>query len=460
MDLRTRLDRTLCVLAEVRAGESPTVVLMTVNLFLLMTAYYIIKPVRDSLILGDAGPEIKSYASAAGALVFLLLIPLYGKLASRFNRIRLINGVTAFFASNLVIFYILGRFHIPFAVLFFFWVGFFNLMLIAQFWAFTTDIYTEEQGNRLFAIIGIGGSLGAICGAELTGRLFAHLDVFDMMLVAAGLLAGCIKLTSCVRRREQHRMPSRHNDRPLEHDGGFQLLFKQRYLLLIALLILLSNMVNTTGEFILGKSVSDHASAASAISGDGRISRQEYIGQFYANFYLWVNLVGLVLQTFAVSRIMRRTGIGPALLFLPAIALGGYALLSFQSALVLIRSVKIAENGADYSLQNTARHALFLCTSPEAKYKAKTAIDSFFWRAGDALSALVVFVGTNFAFDLRGFAKANAVLALIWLCVAAGIVWLRHKQRVTTSDQYQRLDSRSPLFANRPTLLSSDRQLP
>ncbi|HYR41386.1 MAG TPA: hypothetical protein VER98_00040, partial [Terriglobia bacterium] len=101
MKMRTGLDRVLSAFAPVEAGEGPTALLLMTNLFLLMTAYYIIKPVRDALILGGAGPEIKTYAGAGGALTLLVLVPLYGKVASRLNRIRLINGVTAFFASNL-----------------------------------------------------------------------------------------------------------------------------------------------------------------------------------------------------------------------------------------------------------------------------------------------------------------------------------------------------------------------
>src|SRR5206468_5503665 len=112
----------------------------------------------------------------------------------------------------------------------------------------------------------------------------------------------------------------------------------------------------------------------------------------------------------------------------PVIALGSYSLLAFAPLLSLIRVAKIAENSTDYSIQNTARHALFLRTSREAKYKAKSAIDSFFWRAGDALSALLVFVGTALAFDTRGFAIVNAALIIGWLFVAVAIVRYRTEQ--------------------------------
>src|SRR5262245_35321357 len=132
---------------------------------------------------------------------------------------------------------------------------------------------------------------------------------------------------------------------------------------------------------------------------------------------------------------MKYFGIGPTLFFLPMVSLGGYALLSFVPLLSLVRVAKIAEDGTDYSIQTTAHQALFLCTSREAKYKGKTAIDSFFWRAGDALSAVIVFAGTNLAFDVRGFARTNAVLTAAWLCVVAAIVWMRLTRDESHVDQ-------------------------
>lgn len=429
MEQRTKLDRSLSIIAPVRAGEGTTALILMINLFLLMTAYYIIKPVRESLILGGGGPEVKSYAGAMSALVFLLIVPLYGKVASRLNRIRLINGITAFFASNLLVFYALARFHISFGVVFFVWAGLFNLMLVAQFWAFTNDVYTQDQGRRLFAIIGIGSSAGAIFGAEVAARFFIPLGPNSMLLFAAGILGICMMLSNWAHHRQNDEGHTADPPEPLKADGAFQLVFKERYLLLIAILIILSNVVNSTGEFLLSKSVIEHAKAAAADSANAAITEQQYIGTFYADFYLWVNLVGGLLQMFAVSRIMKHAGIGAALFFLPMIALGGYTLLSFAPILSFIRLTKIAENGADYSIQNTARHALFLRTSREAKYKGKTAIDGFFWRAGDALSALIVFVGTALAFDVRDFARTNAVLTAAWLGVAACILWLRLSDR-------------------------------
>jgi AAA family ATP:ADP antiporter len=136
------------------------------------------------------------------------------------------------------------------------------------------------------------------------------------------------------------------------------------------------------------------------------------------------------MQMFAVSRILKRLGIGVALFCLPLIALGSYSLMAFMPILPFIRIGKIAENSTDYSLQSTTRHALFLNTSREAKYKAQSAIESFFWRAGDGFSALLVFVGTRLAFDIRHFAVTNVIFVLVWLAIAFAIVRIRDSQDV------------------------------
>src|SRR5205085_11966475 len=120
-----------------------------------------------------------------------------------------------------------------------------------------------------------------------------------------------------------------------------------------------------------------------------------------------------------------------ALFCLPLIALGSYTLMAFMPILPFIRIGKIAENSTDYSLQGTTRHALFLNTSREAKYKAQSAIESFFWRAGDGFSALLVFTGTRLAFGIRHFAVTNVIFVLLWLAIAAAIVRLRKRQHVT-----------------------------
>ena len=430
------LERALSVFAPVQPGEGLTAFLLMLNVFTLLTAYYIIKPVREALILGGAGAEIKSYAGAGQALLLILIVPAYSAIATRLNRVHLINGVTAFFISNLLLFYFLGRLGASIGVEFFLWVGLFNLMIVAQFWSFANDIYTQEQGKRLFAVVGIGSALGAIFGAQVAGWMFKPLGPYLMMVVTAGLLTVCMLLTNWAHLREKRKDRTRNTiaQQPIGDSDGFKLVFKHRYLLLIAVLVLLSNFAKTTGEFILGKTVTQHAVAAAASSG-GAFTAEAYIGEFYADFYFWVNLVSAGIQMFAVSRIMKYMGIGAALFFLPIIALASYTMLAFVPLLSFIRVAKIAENSADYSIQNTARNALFLRTSRQAKYKAKLAIDSFFARAGDGFSALLVFTGTRLALGIRGFAIVDALSVVIWLIVAAAILRLRKREKAEPQEE-------------------------
>ncbi|HSG82128.1 MAG TPA: Npt1/Npt2 family nucleotide transporter, partial [Gemmatimonadota bacterium] len=183
--------------------------------------------------------------------------------------------------------------------------------------------------------------------------------------------------------------------------------------------MLLANWVNTTGEYLLGSIVDDTATTAVATGTAGGLTEGQYIGAFYSSFYGYVNVLGLVLQAFVVSRIVKYLGVSVGLIILPVIALGVYSLIFFFPILSYVRWAKTAENATDYSLQNTVRNMLFLPCTREQKYKAKQAIDAFFVRAGDVMSAVVVYVGTTFlAAQIAGFALFNLVLVTGWLTLA------------------------------------------
>ena len=198
---RSRLDRMLGVFADVHGGEGVTALLLSLNIFLILMAYYVLKPVREALILGEGSPELKSYMSAGQVVLLAFIVPLYSRLVGRFVRIHLINVVTAFFVACLLLFYILARFHVPLAIVFFLWIGIFNLMVIAQFWSFANDIYTKDQGERLFAIVGFGASLGALAGSRIADRLIEPVGIYQMMLVGAGILIAQLLLTNYLDRR-------------------------------------------------------------------------------------------------------------------------------------------------------------------------------------------------------------------------------------------------------------------
>ncbi|HVR21595.1 MAG TPA: hypothetical protein VMS65_17895, partial [Polyangiaceae bacterium] len=194
----TPLERALRVVTDVRSGEAPLSLALALNVCLLLTAYYVIKPVREALILVlDSGAEYKSAMSAAIALVLIVAVPAYARFVDKLPRLRLVVGVTLFFASHLVLFYLAS--HVPvlrrnLGLVFFVWVGVFNMMVVAQLWSFANDLYTPEQGKRLFAMVALGGTLGAALGSKVASWLVHPLGVYALLLVGAALLVVCAGL--------------------------------------------------------------------------------------------------------------------------------------------------------------------------------------------------------------------------------------------------------------------------
>ena len=312
--------------------------------------------------------------------------------------------------------------------MYFVWFGLVSGFMVAQFWSYANDLYTEEQGKRLFAIIATGGTLGAIAGP----RLAKHAGTFDLMLVAGGLLLCAIVLFNLVERRAR---PERRPGESLDGPGGFALVLGDRGLLLIAGLLLLTNVVNSTGEFLLSHAVREHALALvpdtaypdlAASVRDALIAsqRREIIKSFYSDFFVWVNALSFLIQAFLVSRVIARIGVRRALFILPVIAFGAYAAIGLSGGLAIVRAAKTAENATDYSLQNTVWQSLFLRTDRAVKYKAKATLDTFFVRAGDAMSALVVAVGIHqLGLAPRQLAFINLGLIVGWIGVAACIAY-------------------------------------
>jgi AAA family ATP:ADP antiporter len=325
---------------------------------------------------------------------------------------RLVTIVTLFFASNLVVFFVLGRMGVPLGVPFYLWVGIFSVTAIGQFWSVANDLVTPEQGKRLFAVIGIGSSLGAVVGARLARALYGVVGLWGLMLAAAVVLMASLALMALANGQFEKQVRSAPPPAPLAKAGGFALLARDRYLQLIAVMVVILNLVNTTGEYVL-----DRALLAS-VAGEQAAGAASSIALFKAQYFQWVNLASIGLQLFAVSRVMRYLGMRAALLVLPVVALGGYGLIAFLPLVSIAFATKVAENSIDYSLQNTARQALFLPTSREAKYQAKAAIDTFLVRGGDVLSALVVWVGARLQADMRIFALLNVAFAATWIVVA------------------------------------------
>lgn len=418
---RGRLDRLWQVIAPIRPGEGVTAALLAVNVFVLLTCYYLLKVVREPLILLGGGAELKAYASAGQTLLLLAVVPAFGALASRVPRIQLLTIVNLVLAGCLVAFYALARIAAPIGLAFYLWLGIFNMLVVSNFWSFVTDLYTQDQGKRLVAVIGLGGSIGAILGALIPRSLHALVGTQQLMLVAAGGVALSTVIYRIVDRRERmDRDPSglvavvkAEAVQPVGREGGFRLVVRDRYLRLVALTVLVATVINTVGEYVVGRMVQDGSRLAA--------DPGAYISQFYSGYYGVVNIASAVLQGLVVSRLLGKLGVRWSLFVMPIIVVGGWLAFSVVSSLAMIRITKTAENSVDYSLHNMVRQALYLPTSRESKYKAKAAIDTFFVRMGDVVAGLgVVFVVVD-VLDLgvHALAVLNLVLAAVWLWLVA-----------------------------------------
>ncbi len=452
----SRLERFLCLFTEVRPGEGVTALLMFVNVFLLLCAYYFVKPLREAwlsvaTLLGLEAKEIKAYSTIAQVFVLIPIVAWYGWLSDRLDRGRLITYATAFCMSNLVIFFLWrpgGGFDaIPGnAIVFYIWVSIFGLFVVAQFWAFAADIYTDERGRRLMPMIAIGATGGAAFGSSVVTPLVkgAKFGADVLLLAALVPLAVSIALTRVVDSRmngaPKKAPPAPHASTPAPSKrGGLAMIATSRFLLAAAAITLLLNWVNTNGENLLFGVVVEHLQEEVAEQGIGEPAAvaaftKDGVAAFYGGFFTWVNAAALFLQAFVASRLLKYGGFGLILLMLPVISLLSYATMALVPVLVVIKMMKVAENSTDYSINNTARHVLWLPTTSEVKFKCKPAIDTIFVRAGDVLSGLTIGFGTNvLALSNQGYFAFNVALVLVWL--AAAVVLIREHRKLAEANE-------------------------
>jgi AAA family ATP:ADP antiporter len=425
------LERLLSPIADVRRGEAGSALLMTLTMFLVLGGYYLLKTAREIFILSEGGAEVKSYSAAGQALLLLVLVPAYSAFASRVNRTQLVQWVTLFFAGNLVLFLLALGVGLRIGIVYFLWIGIFNVMVIAQLWAFAADLFTEEQGKRLFPLIGVGSSMGAWLGSLRAGQVVEKFGAPRLLVGGALTLILCVllvRLTDRLSRRTATTPSARADEKLAAGPSGFNMILADRYLLLIAALVLLLNVVNASGEYIFGRYVVSTAETMYGAGPESAAARQQFIGESYGSYFSAVSLIGFLLQLFVVSRLFKFLGVGRTLFIHPIVALTSYLLMMRAPSFEAIRFIKIADNAIDYSLGNTTKQALWLPTSRETKYKAKQAIDSFCVRAGDVLQAGVVYAGELTALSVSGFAAVNAVFACGWLAVAFGLRSHLHAQ--------------------------------
>ena len=445
-------ERFLCLFTEVKSGEGGTAVMMFANVFLILLAYYFVKPLREgwiavSAIEGLSTMEVKAYSSFAQSILLLFVIGWYTRLADRWDRATLCSRATLFCISNIVVFWFLQpNFFfekLPLSgIVYYLWVGMFSVFVVAQFWTFCADIYTDERGKRMLPFIAIGATSGAAAGSWMVDWLVSSgaLPTEALLLVATAPLFVSIVLVSMVERREDRPLGTAEAAaRVMESDigaksaeisilSGAKLVLLSKFLLLAALVTLLTNWVNTNGENLLFRVVQEALAESAAKQGvAGGPAMLEFIRDgttaFYGNFFFWVNITALLLQAFVASRLLKYGGFAAILLILPVIALMSYSLMAMLPILAVVKVMKIAENATDYSLNNTSRHVLWLPMSSAMKFRGKPAIDTLYVRLGDGLAAITVLLGVHLlALATEAFFVFNVFLVLCWLVVGALLV--------------------------------------
>ncbi len=452
----SRFERVLRMFADVRPREGLTCFILIANIFLILAAFYLIKPVREGwLAVTDIGQftklEIKAYSAFAQSLLLLGILPIYARLAARWRRRTLILRVGSAFALALLAFWLsqpglLFGWLPAFGILFYLFVGIFSVTLVAQFWAFTADIYGAERGKRLFPVVAIGAALGATLGSWLGQTLVRNpsVEAFDLLLVALIPLGLALALAAWTDHRGTYGQPgewttARWEEPAAPHsEGPFRLIFRHRYLSATAAMIMVFTWVVTSGDNILFAIVQDNLSERLAhLQDDHRayeLALKEATTTFYSDLYFWVNLITLILQAFIVSRILSAGGMQALLYATPFISLAAYASMVFMPILGLIKFLKVAENSSTLSIHNTARQMLWLPTTKEMLYQAKPTVDTLFVRLGDGLAALTILVGTHvFLLGYKGFIVINVLLVFVWLGLSS-YLHREHKRWTVAAD--------------------------
>jgi AAA family ATP:ADP antiporter len=398
---------------DLRSPEGMATLHFALRLFLILLAYYLLKPVREALILDDttsffAGnkAELRSFALAGQATLLLILVPFYSNLIRRIHGDKLFHIVTLFLAGNLLLFYFLGgTFGIDIGVAFFVWLGIFSVVQVSQFWTMVSDYHCVERGTRLTSYIAIGGSLGAMIGAMIAKFLFLSLGTYGLMLLAVGMLVVAVIVPGTNASLKKETFEDSENESFQHLLGGLKRVASIPYLRWIAFSVVLLNLINSTGEFVLADFVTAEKKGAE-------------IGEFYATFYLYVNIATLVLQAFVVRPMYKVIGVGGALISLAVINLGMYVSVLFFPVLAWFAIVKMADNSIDYSVANTTKQILFLPLDRFTRYEGMLAINTFFTRFGDLIQGGLIFVIISFmGMSPMFLIGINIVLCIVWLMV-------------------------------------------
>ncbi|HET8946284.1 MAG TPA: MFS transporter [Candidatus Polarisedimenticolia bacterium] len=394
--------------------------------FFVLACNYVLRPLREEM--GVAGGVRNIPKLYWGTLaITIVLVPLFSALVSRFSRRRFIPIAYRFFALNLVVFFALFEWlsqdmRVIVARVFFVWVSAFNLFVVSVFWGYMADIFTSAQGKRLFGLVAAGGTLGGIAGAGFTSLVVEKVGTHAMFLLAALVVEAAVQSFRMLDRvpvslgeatnlsldafAEKVAAVAAKKEERLDRTGwlgGFTLVARSPYLLLYCLFMFLFTSSSTfayqeQARFV--KEASEDPAVRTAI---------------FANIDLYVNLLALFVQMFLTGRIVRWLGLAGALCILPLLSLGGFWSLLAWPTLGTLMAFQVLRRGTDYAVAKPAREVLFTVLPREEKYKAKSFIDTFVYRSGDAISGNLYLLVT---------AAGDAAQRVAWFSVPVTALWV------------------------------------
>lgn len=410
----SRSSRMLQRIAGVQHHEMRVALTAFLYFFLLMTSYFILRPLRDTMgtIYGVA--HLQELFTGT-FLLSLAVAPIFAGLASRIRLASFLPWVYGFIAVTLIAFYLLFRAVTNdrwVAAAFYVWVSTFNLLTISVFWSLMADIFSSDQAKRLFGFIAAGGTVGTICAPAFTLVFVRALGTNNLLLVSAAGFATTGFLVRLME-REKRRLAAVAADAQktsLDHRlggnpfDGFMLLFKSRYLLMIALFLLLMTWISTVIYFQLGDLISkDFVS---------RVART----QAYASIDLATNSLAVLIQLFGTGRFIRRFGVTTGLLLNPVTMVVAFVAVIFSPVLIVLASIQVVRRFAEYAIAKPSRDMLFTAVDQQAKYKAKNVIDTVVYRFGDLTSSWLS--AAVLPFGVVGLAIFGFAISAVWFPIA------------------------------------------
>ena len=409
-------------LVDVRPEERRALTWSFLAFFCLLTGYYVLRPIRDDRGIAAGAARLPMlYAWTFGSM--LALVTTWSALVARLRRALVVPLVYQVFVVNLLVFFVLFRMQVAAmlaAQVFFVWVSVFNFFAVAVFWGLMADVFSHEQGKRLFGFIGAGGSAGAIAGLLVT-RLFVYrIGAANLVLISALLLEGC---ALCVLRLVKlRRAQDEHTDDPVGGGvlTGIKVVFASPYLLLIAGYTLMGSLAGTYGY-----NLQAHLVQAAHMSQPARIA-------FFTNLELIVSVSALVLQSLVMGRVLTRLGAGKPLALVPPLSSAAFAVLAAFPLLNVAAGLQALRRILAYGVVGPANAVLFTVVDREQKYKSRAFIETVVFRGGDALTSQLLAGLMGLGLGVRGCALAAIPMGLVWLvlAIALGRMHQRRAQNV------------------------------